>query len=120
MKICKHCGAEQDDNNEFCTVCGKKLDEINNTDLEWELLMTAQNQFEADLVKNLLESNNIPVMLKRPGTGFDISNPYANPILGYWGKWNIFVIKVDLERAEEIIKNMEETNGTNENDNEGG
>ncbi len=117
MKTCKHCGAEIEDDSKFCPECGE-LVESADRELEWVLLKTAENQFEADILKNLLEANGVVCLLKRPGTGFDISNPYANPILGHWGRWNVFVMKIDLERAEEIIKSMEDVDGNYENDDE--
>ncbi len=119
MKICKNCGSFQDDKNKICSVCGANLEDIDSNEFEWVLLTIAESQFEADVIKGLLEENGIHVLMKRPGTGFDISSPYANPILGPIGHWNIFVMKDELENAEQVIKSAEEQDGTDEIDNEG-
>jgi RNA polymerase subunit RPABC4/transcription elongation factor Spt4 len=122
MKVCKRCGAENKDDAKLCEVCGEELD-VDPNSFEWVLLLTSENQFEAEVVGGLLEQNGINVMLKRPGSGFSISSPFSNPLLGGLGKFNVFVMRTDLEKALELIKSEnikteEEQNGTGENDNE--
>lgn len=101
MKICKNCGAENEDDAKVCKVCGKPFDEDS---FEWVLLLTSENQFEADIVGALLEENGINIMMKRPGAGYSISSPFSNPLLGSVGRFNVFVMKSDLEKAMEILK----------------
>jgi RNA polymerase subunit RPABC4/transcription elongation factor Spt4 len=101
MKICKNCGAENEDDAKVCKVCGESFDEVS---FEWVLLLTSENQFEADIVGALLEESGINVMIKRPGAGYSISSPFSNPLLGSAGAFNIFVMKSDLENAIEILK----------------
>ena len=101
MKICKNCGTENEDDAKICKVCGKSVEE---SLFEWVLLLTSENQFEADVVSGLLEANGISVMTKRPGAGYSISSPFSNPLLGSIGQFNVFVMRGDLEKAFEILK----------------
>jgi RNA polymerase subunit RPABC4/transcription elongation factor Spt4 len=117
MKICPKCGRENPDDAVFCKYCGVKL-EPTEKDFEWVLLLTAQNQFEADVVANLLEANGVNVMMKRPKAGIAGSFMGSNPLLGSTGPWNVFVMRTDLEKAKEILKAEEADDGTLENDNE--
>ena len=119
MKICPKCGKENPDSAEYCIYCGAKL-EPTEEDFEWVKLLTAQNQFEADVVINLLESNGIHTMTKRPNAGITGSFMLANPLMGSTGAWDIFVMRVDLPKAQEILKAEEENNGTNKDDDERG
>ncbi len=117
MRVCPKCGRENPDDATVCKYCGAKL-EPTERDFEWVLLLTAQNQFEADVVANLLEGSGINVMMKRPKAGIAGSFMGSNPLLGSTGPWDLFVMRVDLEKAKEIIKAEEEGNGTLENDDE--
>ncbi len=119
MKICPKCGRENPDDAEYCIYCGAKL-EPTEKDFEWVKLLTAQNQFEADVVINLLESNGIHTMTKRPNAGITGYYMLANPLMGSTGAWDIFVMRVDLPKAIELLKAEEESNGTNEDDDERG
>jgi len=125
MKICPRCGHENEDEAVVCKNCGFEFDNINDN-FEWVLLKTASNEFEGDVIKNLLEENGIVVMMKRPGPGYSLSSPYANPLLGSVGRWDIFVTRDDLKKANDILNaefSQEEggdyNDGTNEDDNEG-
>jgi len=42
---------------------------MSNKDINLKLLKTVDNNFELDLISNLLEENNIPYILKDHGTG---------------------------------------------------
>jgi ribosomal protein L40E len=101
MKICKNCGAENEDDSKICKVCGESF---KDDSFEWVLLLISGNQFEADVVSGLLEANGINVMMKRPGAGYSISSPFSNPLLGGAGQFNVFVMKNDLEKALAILK----------------
>ncbi len=122
MKICQRCGCENDDDAVVCKKCGFEFADISEDTFKWILLKTASNEFEGDIIKNLLEENGVVVMMKRPGPGYSLSSPFANPLLGSAGQWNIFVANDDLERASEILEaqlSEEEEDGTNEDDDEG-
>ncbi len=121
MKICPKCGGENEDDAVVCKYCGTKL-EPTEEDFEWVRLLTAANQFEADVVANLLEANGIDVMMKRPKAGITGSFFGANPLLGSVGAWDIFVMRVDVDKAIEILKSEKgaEENGTLEDDDERG
>jgi len=58
MKICPKCGTENDDNAKICKNCGYYFDPVEKN-FEWVLLKTCESEFEADIISNLLESNDI-------------------------------------------------------------
>ena len=111
MKICPKCGKENLDNAITCEYCGAKLEPAEE-DFIWELLLIAKNQFESDVVKDLLESNGIDTMIKRAAAGVTGANMLANPLMGSSGAWSVYVMKIDLEKAKQILKVGEETDGT--------
>ncbi|MGB9694571.1 MAG: zinc ribbon domain-containing protein [Caldisericaceae bacterium] len=121
MKICPRCGHENDDDAVICKNCGFEFD--GNENFEWVLLETAASEFEADIVKNLLESNGVIVMMKRPGPGYSISSPFANPLLGSVGHWDIFVTRDNLDKAKAILSagfsDEGGQDGTNKDDDKG-
>ena len=118
MKICPKCGKENPDNAIICKYCGAKL-EPTEEDFVWELLLIAKNQFESDVVKDLLESNGVDTMIKRAAAGITGANMLANPLMGSSGAWNVYVMKIDLEKAKQILQAEEVANGTSQDDNEG-
>jgi hypothetical protein len=125
MKRCPHCGHENEDSAIVCKKCGFEFEEVSEDAFKWVLLKIASNEFEADIIKNLLEENDIGVMMKRPGPGYSFSSPFANPLLGSVGQWDIFVTNDDLKKAIEILEaelsqsEGGEDNGTCEDDDEG-
>ena len=118
MKICPKCGKENPDNATVCKYCGTKLTP-SEADFEWELLLVAKNQFESDVVKDLLESNGIDVMIKRAPAGIMGTNMLANPLMGSSGAWSVYVMRMDIKKATEIIKAEGAENGTSQNVDEG-
>jgi hypothetical protein len=120
MKICKICGYENKDTSETCENCGAIL--LSGEEFEWVLLTRTSNQFEADIIKELLKENGVTPMIKRPGPGVVGSSPFANPLLGSAGQFDVFVMRCDLELARSILETgsfEEDKNGNVENDNEG-
>jgi hypothetical protein len=61
---------------------------------EWQTLTTTGNQPEAELLKQRLEAEGIPVQLK-PGD--------ASAYLGASGPWTVQVPADVLERAKELL-----------------
>lgn len=123
MKICPKCGTENDDNAKTCKNCNYNFEQAEKN-FEWVLLKTCASEFEADLLSNLLEANNIKTLVKRPGpmgNNFLAINPFSNILLGPVGAFNIFVMRIDFEEAQKIIEAYSEggEDGTNEDDNEG-
>ncbi len=111
MKICPKCGKENTDSETVCRYCGAKL-EPTEKDFEWIRLITAKNQFESDVVKDLLEANGINVMVKRAAAGITGGFMLANPLMGSSGAWTIFVMKNDFNKANQILEAEEAENGT--------
>jgi len=115
MKICPKCGKENSNNSEYCKFCGTKLS-ITKEDFKWVVIATTENQFEADIIKNLLEANGIDVMIKRPGAGIGGSSMLSNPLMGSAGAWNVYVAQIDMEKAEKLLNKEnileEEDDGT--------
>ena len=123
MKVCPKCGESNLDDAKVCKSCGYEFTEAKKN-FEWVFLKRCKNQFEADLIAGLLESNDIITLVKRPGPmeGGVISNPYADIFLGPNGAFDVFVMESDLEEAKKILEAFEKggtENGTNEDDNEG-
>jgi hypothetical protein len=128
MKTCPKCGFENEDTTKICVNCGYYFDPVEKN-FEWVLLKTCKNQFEAEVLSNLLETNNIQTMMKRPGPMSEtashdrIFSMGANPLLGATGEFDVFVMRIDFNEAQSIVKayeegNDEEENEVNEDDNE--
>ncbi len=126
MKTCPKCGFENEDTAKICINCGYYFDPVEKN-FEWVLLKTCGNQFEAEVLSNLLETNNIQTMMKRPGPMTNSSSSDrifsigANPLLGATGEFNVFVMRIDFDEAQKIIKayaegESDEENRTNEDD----
>jgi len=121
MKVCPKCGYENEDDAKECVNCGYNFENAEKN-FEWVLLKTCENQFEAEVLSNLLETNGIKTMMKRPGPMrggvFIVDNIGANPLLGPAGEFDVFVMRVDLKEAKELIEAYEGgENGTNDDDN---
>ncbi|MEF3244678.1 MAG: DUF2007 domain-containing protein [Caldisericaceae bacterium] len=122
MKICPKCGTENDMDAKICKNCNYNFEQT-ETNFEWVLLTTCASEFEADVLSNLLEANNIKTLVKRPGpmgNNFLAVNPFSNILLGPSGEFNIFVMRIDFEEAKKIMEAYSGgEDGTNEDDNEG-
>ncbi len=118
MKICPKCGKENADDATVCRYCGTKL-EPSEEDFKWVRLITAKNQFESDVVKDLLEANGVNVMIKRAAAGIAGGFMLANPLMGSSGAWDLFITKDDFDKAKQILKAEEVENGTSQDNNEG-
>jgi len=121
MKVCPKCGYENEDDAKECVNCGYNFEDAEKN-FEWMLLKTCENQFEAEVLSNLLETSGIKTMMKRPGPmrggRFALDNIGANPLLGSTGEFDVFVMRVDLKEAKELIEAYEGgENGTNDDDN---
>jgi len=109
MKFCPNCETEYLDSIEFCADCNARL----VGELEMRIIMaertretqevfvkveTAENQFEADLIKNALEKEQVPVMVRNfHDTAY---NGIYIPQKG-WGL--VMVPEAHTEKAREII-----------------
>jgi len=83
MKFCAKCGSEYIDTADVCTDCSERLiDELawkkicEQRELEnretFIRLLTVENQFEADVIKDMLEREGIPVLIQSfVDTSFD-------------------------------------------------
>jgi hypothetical protein len=70
---------------------------------EWVTVFVTYDSLEAEMIKDLLESGEIPVVLKSSKV-----SPY--PVsLGKMGEIKILIRKEDKEIAENIIRGEEET-----------
>jgi len=62
------------------------------------IVFTATSEFQALTVRDLLQQNNVPAMLKSsvvPGYNFNVINP------SIWG--DVLVDEVNIERARELV-----------------
>lgn len=68
---------------------------------KWVELLVTYDSLEAEMIKDLLESGEIPVVIRSAKV-----NPY--PVnLGKIGEVKVFVREEDLEKAEEVLKEIE-------------
>ena len=65
---------------------------------EWTELLITDNEIEAEMIKDLLESEGVPVVIRSSKV-----NPYPVTI-GKMGEVKVLVRKTDLEAAEAAIK----------------
>lgn len=73
-----------------------------NEKVELVLLKTANNNFELDMIKGLLEDNEIPYLLKEKGIGSYMKIIAGSSIYGT----DIYVDKSVHEKALEIINSI--------------
>ncbi len=104
MKICPNCRAEYEDTINVCADCEVEL--ISSEDfklleenyIDWEVVYTTPELYEAEMVKTNLESANIDcVILDQKDSSF--------PLGGEMGVLKVLVRKSDFEEALQIIKN---------------
>jgi hypothetical protein len=80
------------------------------SEIEWEIVYEANGSFLAEILKGLLESQEIPVVLSQEGAGrvYGIT-------MGTLGRVQILVPTADAERAQKILEEYE-TSGVNNPD----
>jgi hypothetical protein len=116
MKYCPKCGAEFFDDIGSCSECDAAL----ISEQEWKEIIakrrieakevfakvkTVENQFEADVIKDALKKEDIPVLVRSfSDTSF---NGIFIPQKG-WGV--IFVPEEHREKAKEIIESLDSQN----------
>jgi len=67
---------------------------------EWVLLVVTNDEIEAEMIKDLLESGGIPVVIRSGKV-----RPYPVSI-GKMGEVKLLVRSADLEAAEAVIKQV--------------
>ena len=77
---------------------------------EWITLLITQDQLEAEMIKDLLESGDIPVVLRSAKV-----SPYPVNI-GKMGEIKILIRKTDKDAAEEVITKSREESGDYQED----
>jgi len=70
---------------------------------KWVELFVTYNEIEAQIIKNILDTENIPVVINSSKI-----RPYPVNI-GRLGEVKLLVKKENLEKAKEILKIMEDT-----------
>jgi hypothetical protein len=71
--------------------------------IDWDELLVTSDEVEADLIKNILDAENIPCVKDSHKI-----RPYPVNI-GKIGQIKILVKKQDLEKAREVLKIMKNT-----------
>ncbi|MBU5427601.1 DUF2007 domain-containing protein [Tissierella pigra] len=74
----------------------------NKDDLEIVLLRSTNNNYELDLIKSLLEENNIPYIIREPGIGQHMRIIGGLPLYGT----DILVEKSSFEKANNILEEL--------------
>ena len=75
---------------------------------EWTTLLVTYDSLEAEMMKDLLESGDIPVVLRSAKV-----RPYPVNI-GKMGEVKVLVRKADRDAAEEVLRNYREQPDTPE------
>jgi hypothetical protein len=70
---------------------------LNNMENEWTELLITDNEIEAEMIKDLLESGGIPVVIRSSKV-----RPYPVSI-GKMGEVKVLVRKTDLEAAKAAL-----------------
>lgn len=74
----------------------------NNEKVELVLLRTANNNFELDIIKGVLDENQIPYLIQEKGIGSYMKIITGNSIYGT----DIFVDESEYESARDIIDSI--------------
>lgn len=77
---------------------------------DWTTLLVTYDQLEAEMIKDLLESGDIPVALRSAKV-----SPYPVNV-GKMGEVKVIVKAVDKEAAEEVLRKFREEAGNVEED----
>ncbi len=72
---------------------------------EWTTLLVTYDQLEAEMIKDLLESGDIPVVLRSAKV-----RPYPVNI-GKMGEIKVMVREIDKEAAEEVLRKFRDEPG---------
>jgi hypothetical protein len=84
-------------------VHGKEIVSVDNTMSEWIEIFVTYDNFEAEIVKDLLESAGISVHLRSSKV-----TPYPVNV-GKMGEVKLFVKQEDNQTAQEIIRSSKES-----------
>ncbi|MDD2447541.1 MAG: DUF2007 domain-containing protein [Tissierellia bacterium] len=74
----------------------------NNKDIELVLLKSTNNQFELDIIKGLLEDNQIPCLIQEKGSGGYLKIITGSSLFGS----DILVERSQYEKAMELISSV--------------
>ena len=77
----------------------KNKDKTDEIEIEMVLLRTTNNNYELDLIKNLLEDADIPYLIKERGIGSYMRMISGDSMYGT----DIYVQKDLLEKAESVL-----------------
>lgn len=106
---CPDCLEEVVDGDLNCPYCGASLDEETDCDLEEEKsfthLLSLSDEPEALAIKELLEANGIPVIIRSHRTHRE--HDALNYSVDTWGE--ILVNRVDLENSLSIVQKYMDT-----------
>lgn len=112
MPFCPKCNKEYDEDTEVCPDCGNKL--IDDTDTKEKLLISANEGFTADLIEGSLKNAGIPYHRKSHSGPMGFSRyDYKYDSLGA----DFYVPEELLERAEEVLPPIDESNNVAEAEN---
>ena len=79
------------------------LSKVTGLHMSWKLLSSYQDTVEADIVRGLLEDNDIPVMVDDKAL-----NELMPQLSGVLGGTKVFVMERDFDRAVKILSETEE------------
>ncbi len=77
---------------------------------EWITLRITHDQLEAEMIKDLLESGDIPVVLRSAKV-----SPYPVNV-GKMGEIKVLIRATDKDAAEEVLTKFREDSGDNQED----
>jgi len=107
MSWCPVCKTEYQEGFKICSDCNVVLvDQLETYDKEehWVFLMNVLDETEMNVIKSILEPNNIPILAKHKGAGGYLSIYMGMTNFGI----DLFVSENQLEKAKEITQSKSE------------
>ncbi|MCX8130794.1 MAG: DUF2007 domain-containing protein [Clostridia bacterium] len=109
MVVCPDCKTEYDGNKKSCPVCKPENRTKDKPAEEWKYLTTVKNNIEFEIIKDVLEMGNIPVVQKVKGMDGYLQIIMGVPLAGI----EVFVPEDRFEEAVQLLdaKSADELTG---------
>ena len=107
MVYCPICKTEWDEDVTECPICGRELPDEENGEVEWIKLGMVPDKLSAELAKQMLEAEDIPVVvISRSGFFGEIGLTLHDFYSGQPGLFEVSVPKHLAAEASEILSGL--------------